>query len=144
MRLALCLALFLASTGAALTQTLQEIPNSEPVPKAVSASVSASLFADENLEVIRRWEGNLVGDATPDLLVEAVLYPTGGNAIYARHWIFIGTAGGFASYFPIEIPGTIMTAGIESNALVVTLPRLLPGEPRCCPTGVEAFRMPLN
>lgn len=144
MRLALSLCLPLLAATPALSQALRELPETEPVPVTISASVSASLYPDENLEGIRRWEGNLVGDATPDLLVEAVLSPVGGNAIYARHWIFIGGPGGYGSYFPIELPGTLLTAGIDRNALVVTVPRLLPGEPRCCPTGVEAYRLPLN
>ena len=144
MRQTLALALLLLSPLPSQAQALRELPETEPVPATVSASVGASLYPDENLEGLRRWEGNLVGDATPDLLVEAVLSPVGGNAIYARHWIFIGGPGGYGSFFPIELPGTLLTAGIERNALVVTVPRLLPGEPRCCPTGVEAYRLPLN
>lgn len=144
MRLAFSLALSLLAATAAQSQTLPELPQGEPIPETILNSVRASLDGSENLEGIRQWEGNLVGDATPDQLVEAVLSPVGGNAIYARHWIFIGSPGGFASFFPIDLPGTLLTVAIDRNALVVTVPRLLPGEPRCCPTGIETYRLPLN
>jgi hypothetical protein len=144
MRISLSLGLYLASTHMAVSQDLRAVPENEPMPAAISASVQAAFVAEDVLHAINRWEANLVGDATPDLLVEAVYSPNGGNGVYADHWIFVGAAGGFSSYFPIEIPGAILIARIEGNDLVFTLPRLKPGEPRCCPTGSAVHRMALN
>lgn len=134
----------LSLASAAGAQGLREVPESEAVPAAISASVEAAFTADDVLHGISRWEGNLVGDATPDQLVEAAFSPNGGNGVFVNHWIFVGASGGFSSYFPIELPGSILTAAIEGNDLVITVPRLLPGEARCCPTGTAVHRMPLN
>lgn len=144
MRILLSLGVYLASALMALSQDLREIPETEPLPATISASVQAGLATDDILHGISRWEGNLAGDANPDQLVQAAYSPNGGNGVYVFHWIFIGSPDGFQTFFPIEIAGSITTAAIESNALVVTVPRLLPGEPRCCPSGSEVIRLPLN
>lgn len=142
MRLAVCLALLL--TTAATAQELLVVPDTEPVPQAVSTSVAASMASDEVLNGITRWEGNIVGDATPDYLVEASFSPVGGNAFYPRHWIFIASPDGFEAYFPLELPGSIISAAIAGNALVITVSTYLDNDARCCPSGTEVIRMPLN
>lgn len=144
MRLALCLVLLLAPAAGARAGALPEVPDSRPIEPAVSASIRAGMASDEMLQGIRRWEGNLVGDATPDYLVEAFFSPIGGNAVYPRHWIFIAAPEGFTSFFPVELPGSIISAAIEGNALVITLSTYRPTDPRCCPTGVEVVRLPLT
>ncbi len=144
MRLAYCLALFLTTTSTASAQELRAVPDSEPMPEAVSASVEATMNPDEALNGIRRWEGNIIGDATPDYLVEASFSPVGGNAFYPRHWIFIASPDRFESFFPIELPGSIISAAVEGNALVITVSTYLDNDPRCCPSGTEVVRMPLN
>jgi hypothetical protein len=144
MRVVLGLALCLAMADPTLAQDMREVPDSERMPDEVSASIRASMASDEVLNGIRRWEGNLVGDATPDYLVEASFSPVGGNAFYPRHWIFIASLDRFEAFFPIELPGSIISAGTEGNALVITVSTYLNTDPRCCPSGVEVVRMPLN
>jgi hypothetical protein len=118
MRFRLSLGLYLASALMAYSQDLREVPETEAVPASVAASIEASTSPDEFQTGLRRWEGNMVGDATPDYLVEAWFSPVGGNAFYPRHYIFI--------------------------ALVFTLSTYLPSDARCCPSGVETLRMPLT
>jgi hypothetical protein len=144
MRFILCPTLFFALASPALAQEMRQIPDSDPIPEAISASIQAGLSPDELLDSIRRWEGNLVGDATPDQLVQAAFSMNGGNGVFVRHWIFSGAPGGFTSYFPVELPGGILSAAIDGNDLVITVARLLDGDPRCCPSGTEVHRMPLN
>jgi hypothetical protein len=143
-RFVLSLLLLFASVSLTSAQVMREVPDSEPMPSAVSASIEASMDPEEILNGIRRWEGNLVGDATPDYLVEASFSPVGGNAFYPRHYIFIASPDRFEAFFPIELPGSIISAGIEGNALVVTVSTYLPSDARCCPSGVEVVRLPLN
>ena len=144
MRLAFCLALLLMTSPAAFAQALRMVPETEAMPAEVTSSIEAGMYSDEILNGINRWEGDLVGDATPDYLVEAWFSPVGGNAFYPRHYIFIASQDRFESFFPIELPGSISAAAIEGNALVLTLTTYLPNDPRCCPSGIEVVRMPLN
>ena len=144
MRLCLCVAVFVVSAAAAFAQSLREVADAEQIPAAISSSIQASMDQNELLHGIRRWEGNLVGDATPDLLVEAFFSPVGGNAVYPRHWIFVGAPSGFSAFFPVELPGSILSAGIEGNAMVITVSTYLDTDARCCPSGVEVIRMPLT
>lgn len=144
MRLLPGIVLYLATVVVAAAQGLRVVPESEPVPAAVQASVEASMASDEVLNGIQRWEGNLVGDATPDYLVQAWFSPVGGNAFYPRHWIFIASPDRFEAFFPLELTGSITAAAVEGNALVLTLSTYLANDARCCPSGVEIVRMPLN
>jgi hypothetical protein len=144
MRFRLSLGLYLASALMAYSQDLREVPETEAVPASVAASIEASTSPDEFQTGLRRWEGNMVGDATPDYLVEAWFSPVGGNAFYPRHYIFIANPDGFDAFFPIQLPGSIIAVAIEANALVFTLSTYLPSDARCCPSGVETLRMPLT
>lgn len=144
MRLAFCLALLILTSPAAYAEALRMVPETEAMPAEVSSSIEAGMDPNEMLTGINRWEGNLAGDATPDYLVEAWFSPVGGNAFYPRHYIFIASLDRFEAFFPLELPGSISAAAVEGNALVLTLTTYLPNDPRCCPSGVEVVRMPLN
>jgi hypothetical protein len=132
------------SASAALAQELRQFPPDAPLPTVIEASLIAQLDENDFLQGASRWEGNLAGDTTPDQLVQAAYSPKGGNGVYLMTWVFVGAADGFSSMVPLEINGGITSARIEGKALVLTTNTYLPTDARCCPSGTEVTRVPLN
>ena len=139
-RLALALACL---GGVARGQDLVELSEQDAMPGSIATALQAELSADEVLDRVRRWQGDLVGDATADQIVQAAIATGGGNAYYLRHWIFQADARGFVPVQEIVLPDGIISARREGSDLVLTLYLSLPEDPRCCPSGQQEVRLPL-
>jgi hypothetical protein len=139
------LILALATTATALAQELPELPEAEPLPPTIEASLLGTLASDEILDRVRRWEGELYGDATPDQLVQATIaFKGGGNAYYLRHWIFVGAGDGYSIMIPITLDNGLRSVRLDGGDLVLTTYKYLDGDPNCCPSGSATVRMPLR
>ncbi|AZL57964.1 hypothetical protein EI545_03390 [Tabrizicola piscis] len=139
-------AAFLACLTAPLAaQELAPLPDEAPLYDAVMANISGQVPEGRFIDSISRWQADVVGDTTPDQIVQAVVGYDGGNGYDFWHWIFIGAEGGFAGMFPIQLNGGAVTAvRLDGEVLAFTLSTYLPSDARCCPTGVEVIRMPLR
>jgi hypothetical protein len=127
----------------ALAQDLTELPEDQPLPPSVATVLAGAVQADEVLDRVRRWQGDLTGDATPDQLVQAAIATGGGNAVYLRHWIFAGQGQDFAPVLQMNLARGIKSASRDASGLLVTLYKLLPDDPMCCPSGEETVIIPL-
>lgn len=137
-------ALLCALAPAALAQDLPLLPENAPHHAEVEANLLAQLEDGLILDGFRRWQADLVGDAEPDQLVQAVIAFEGGNGYFYAHYIFVGSAGRLSAFFPIQLNGPITAVRLEGRTLVFTLSTYRDGDPRCCPSGVEVQRMPLD
>lgn len=144
MRFALFAAAVLTQVPAAFAQELQRFPETAPLPSAIETAILGELDPSDIFHGASRWEGNLAGDQTPDQLVQAAFSPNGGNGVFVLTWIFVGKGSGFSAMVPVDISNAISSAARDGNDLVVTMTTLLPDDPRCCPTGIEVMRVPLN
>jgi hypothetical protein len=144
MRPVLAVLLCLGLPSALWSQDLRAVSQDVPLPPAVVTTLAATVAEDEILDLVLRWEGDLAGDTTPDLLVQAAYGAKGGNAIFLRHWIFIGAGDSFGAYFPITLAGSIQTARIEGSDLVISVSSYRDGDARCCPSGTDLHRFPLK
>jgi hypothetical protein len=128
----------------AMAQDLAELPEDQPLPPGVAITLKASLQPDDLLDRVRRWQGDLVGDAMPDQIVQAAIATGGGNAVYLRHWIFQASDQGFLPVQMLDLPSGIISARRDGGDLVLQLYKYLPDDPRCCPSGQEEMRLPLD
>ncbi|OYX25385.1 MAG: hypothetical protein B7Z10_06435, partial [Rhodobacterales bacterium 32-66-7] len=113
MRLFPAVALALALSPPVHAQSLTELSAEAPMPPEIMASLTDQLAEDEVLDFVRRWEGDITGDAIPDQLVQAAMVgKEGGNAWWLRHYIFIGGEGGFPAFFPLNLDDGIISAAV--------------------------------
>ncbi len=144
MRTFLAASLFSALASAAFAQELTPLPEGAPLAAEVEANLLPLLPENRFIDGFVRWQADLVGDAHPDQLVQAVIGYDGGNGYSFEHYIFIGNATGFSAFFPITLNGPISAVRLEDQALVFTLSTYIDGDARCCPSGTEVLRMPLR
>lgn len=63
----------------------QEFPEVDMVPPGVMAAVQAAADPGKIVDRVRLWQGDLTGDAQPDLVVQAAYANQGGgNAVWLR------------------------------------------------------------
>ena len=128
----------------AIAQVLPEVPEDQAMPPSIEAAITASLHSGEVLDLVRRWQGDLVGDAKPDQVVQAAVGVGGGNALLLRQWIFERRGEDYVALPPLELPNGIKAARREGQDLVLTLYKALPEDPLCCPSDEEEVRVPLK
>ena len=139
------LAILLMMAGApAAAQVLSELPEDQAVPPSIEAGINASLQSGEILDLVRRWQGDLVGDAEPDQVVQAAIAVGDGNAAFLRQWIFERRGDDYVALPPLDLPNGIKAARREGQDLVLTLYKALPEDPLCCPSAEEEVRVPLK
>lgn len=127
-----------------LAQELTELAEDQPLPPAVEIALHDALQPDEVLDLVRRWQGDLIGDAAPDLVVQAAIATGGGNAVYLRHWIFEARGQDFVPWQELTLPDGIKSGRRDGSNLVLQLYKYLPEDPSCCPSAEEELRLPLN
>lgn len=140
------LALFLAMPVLpALAQDMTELAADQPLPASVATLLQSTLQPDEALDLVRLWQGDLIGDPAPDLLVQAAIsFTGGGNAFVLRHWIFVAQGTDFAVAQTLTLPDGIKSAARDGRDLVLQLYAYEPADPQCCPSGQTEMRLPLD
>ena len=123
----------------------QELPEVDMVPPGVMAAVLAAADLGEIVDRVRLWQGDLNGDAQPDLVVQAAYANQGGgNAVWLRQWIFAASGAGYDAVRTLDLPDGIKAVRRAGADLVVTTYSFQPGDPRCCPTGQAETRVALD
>lgn len=132
----------LASPVAA--QELRALPEDQPLHMAEQVVIDAAAAEDERFEMARVWEGDFLGGAEPDHLLQAAYSVGGGNAVILRHWLMEGRADELTVLQELSLPDGVKSARREGDELVLVVYKLLPADPACCASGEEEFRFPLN
>lgn len=84
--------------------------------------MQSTLHNGELLDRVRRWQGDLVCDATPDQVVQAAIaFAGGGTAVFLAHWVFEGRGQDFVLSQTMDLPGGIRSARRDGATLVLQL-----------------------
>ena len=137
--------LLLLTTLPAAAQEMTEIPEETTVPPSIEATLQAAGGTDQYLDRVRRWQGDLLGDSAPDQVVQAAFgFSSGGNAVILHQWVFESRGAEFVVIQDLSLQGGIKSATRDGSDLVLTLYKLLPDDPMCCPSGEEQQRIALK
>lgn len=112
-------------------------PEFQPVPPDILAAVAAQGQPDN----VRAWSGDFTGDGVPDAMVQVARAMGGGNAYTLDYLLFQGGPGGYVWTGSAELVGAIQSADIAPGRIDLVMTVMLPGDPRCCPSGRTTVRV---
>jgi len=123
----------IALSGPALAQDLPEVP----ISSEVAAMMATTVESGDYLQQVSGYALDADRDGDLDLIVEVASSPVGGNAVWVVPYVLRNTGGTYEIATKLDINGWISGLRLDGEVLTITTTTYLPGDARCCPSGIE-------